>query len=80
MRKRDYRDGNGTFAATFLKCNRHEKSGGDLVFVDEACCMGLPPNCDGHEMIGIRDMQTGKKYAVHNRLLFQLNNEEIYWV
>jgi hypothetical protein len=79
IRKRDYRDGNGTFHIVFLTCNRDKQEGGELIELDEACHMGLPPTCKGHEMCGIKDMQTGKQYAVHNRLMFQLNHVDFYW-
>lgn len=75
-----YRDNKGSFKVAFLKCNRHKKTGGQWVILDNACSCGLPPNCNGHEMVGIRDMQSGKEYAVHNRLIFELNEQEIYWV
>jgi hypothetical protein len=76
----DYRDGNGSFKAVFMTCHREDKKGGELIELKNACGMGLPPKCAGHEMIGIRDMETGKPYAVHNRLLFTVNEQEIYWV
>lgn len=76
----DYRDGQGQFSILFLTCHRDKKSGGEWVHLDRACSMGLPPNSKGKEMRGIRDMDTGKKYAVHNRLMFKFNNEDIFWV
>lgn len=79
IRKKDYRDGNGTFKIGFLKCNRYEATGGELVILENACSMGLPPNCKPYAMVGIRCMDTGKPYAVHNYLIFQFNDQEIYW-
>lgn len=78
--KKDFRDGNGTFAVLFLTCNRDKKIGGEFIELTDACSCGLPPNCKGHEMRGIKDMLTGKKYAVHNRLIYQLNYKDAYWV
>lgn len=78
--KRDYRDGNGNFAITFMLLHRHKKTGGEILMLANACKCALPPNCKGHEMRGIKDMETGKPYPVHNRLMFQYNNQEIYWV
>ena len=80
IKSRDYRDGNGTFQVAFLKCNRTKKIGGEYVSLENACHCGLPPNCQDHEMIGIMDMDTGKKFAVHIRLLFDLNKQPIYWI
>lgn len=79
IKAQDYRDGNGTFQILFLKANREEKTGGQWVNLQKACAAGLPPNCKGHEMIGIKCMGTGKRYAVHIRLIFQLNKIDIYW-
>lgn len=79
--KKDYRDGNGVFSILFLTCNRTKKTGGELVEIKNACQCGLPSNYGNlNEMRGIMDMDTGKKTAVHNRLIFQINNEEVYWV
>lgn len=78
--KKDFRDGNGSFSIVFLTCNRDKKTGGEFIELIDACSCGLPPNCKGHEMRGIKDMHTGKKYAIHNRLIYQFNNMEIYWV
>jgi hypothetical protein len=80
IRQHDYRDGNGSFGVVFLTCNRTDRTGGELIELTEACGCGLPPTCKDHDMIGIKDMQTGKPYAVHNKLLFQINKQEIYWV
>jgi hypothetical protein len=80
IRKHDYRDGRGEFSIVFMTCNRDKRDGGELIKLTRACMMGLPPNCKGHEMVGIKCMETGKKYAVHNRLIFQLNEQEIFWV
>lgn len=80
IRERDYRDGKGSFSATFMLCHRHKQTGGELIELTNACCCGLPPNCNGHEMVGIKDMETGKPYPVHNRLLFVIEGKEVYWV
>lgn len=78
--KMDFRDGNGNFSIVFLTCNRDKKTGGELIRLENANSCGLPPNCKGHEMRGIKDNETEKRYAVHNRLIFQFNNEEIFWI
>lgn len=78
--KRDYRDGNGAFKIGFMLADRTKKTGGDLIFLDNACKCALPPNCKGHEMRGIKDMDTGKPYPVHNRLMFTYNNLDLYWI
>lgn len=80
IKKRDYRDGNGNFSAAFMLCNRHKQTGGEILVLENACACPIPPTCNGHAMVGIKDMETGKPYAVHNYLLFQLNGQEIYWV
>lgn len=77
---KDYRDGNGSFDITFLTTDRTRKTGGEFVSLKGAQKCGLPPNCKGHEMRGIKCNETGKKYAVHNRLIFTLDHHEIYWV
>jgi len=81
IRKHDFRDGYGSFSIDFMKCNRDKGTGGELISLDKACSCGLPPTCKNvHEMCGIKDMETGKKYAVHNRLMFTVNGQPIYWV
>jgi len=80
IRHKDFRDNNGHFQVMFLTCNRTEQTGGELIDLPEASGCGIPPNCKDHEMIGIRCNQTGKRYAVHNRLIFQLNNQDIFWI
>lgn len=77
---KDYRDGNGNFAIAFVTCDRTKKTGGEIIELINACAAGLPPNCKGHEMRGIKDMDSGKPYAVHNRLIFTVNKQEVYWV
>ena len=77
---RDYRDGNGTFSIQFMTCHRTKKEGGEILSFNSACKCGLPPSCKGQEMRGIKDMETGKPYAIHNRLIFTINGKEIYWV
>jgi len=78
--KKDFRDGNGNFSIVFLTANRDKRTGGELIHLQNANRCGLPPTCKGHEMRGIKDNVTEKKYAVHNRLIFQLNNEDIFWI
>ena len=80
IREKDYRDGKGSFSLTFGTANRDEATGGELINLKKACGCGLPKNCKGHEMIGIKCMETGKPYAVHNRLIFEFNDQEIIWV
>lgn len=78
--RKDFRDGHGDFSILFLTCNRDKKIGGEFIRLEKACSCGLPPNCKGHEMRGVKDMITGKKYAVHNRLIYEFDNKVIYWV
>ena len=80
MKQKDFRDNNGNFSVLFLTCNRDKKMGGNWIKIPNACRCGLPPHCKEHEMIGVKDMDTGKKYAIHNRLIFEFNNQPIYWV
>ena len=77
--KMDYRDGNGTFSISFLTCDRTKKTGGEIITLEKACGMGLPPNCKLYAMRGIKCMETGKPYAVHNYLIFSFNGQQIYW-
>jgi hypothetical protein len=76
----DYRDGNGSFSIVFLTADRNRKTGGEFIVLKDANKCGIPSGCKDHEMRGIRCNDTGKKYAVHNRLMFQFNNEDIYWI
>lgn len=80
MKTKDYRDGGKTFSIKFMTCNREKKTGGDIIELKTAHQCGLPPNCKGHEMRGIKDMETGKPYAVHNRLMLEYDGQEIYWI
>lgn len=77
---KDYRDGNGSFCILFMTLDVNRNTGGEMIELTNACKCGLPPNCKGHDMRGIKDMETGKPYAVHNRLIFQYNKQNIYWV
>ena len=73
------KDGNGTFAVQFMTLDANRGTGGELISIENACGCGLPPSCKGHEMRGIMDLDTHKPYAVHNRLMFQINHLPIYW-
>src|SRR3546814_10511171 len=77
--EKDHRDGKGSFRILFLTCHRDKRKGGEWISLPRACSMGLPPNSKGKEMRGILCMETGHKYAVHNRLIFQFNSQDIYW-
>lgn len=76
----DYRDGTGPFSITFMTCDRNRKTGGEIIVLESANKCGVPDSCKDREMRGIKCNQTGKRYAVHNRLMFTFNNENIYWV
>lgn len=80
MNKKDYRDNNGTFAIRFLTCNRAKEKGGELIYLEAAYQCGLPPNCKGLEMRGVKCALTGKPYAVHNRLIFEYDDEDVFWI
>lgn len=77
---RDYRDSNGTFSIQFMTCHRAKREGGQIITIEKAAKCGLPPNCKGHAMRGIKDSDTGKKTAVHNNLIFTLNGMEVFWI
>jgi len=78
--KMDFRDTRESFSIVFLKCNRDKRTGGELVHLTSANKCGVPPNCEKHEIRGIKCNETGKRYAVHDRLIFQFNDEVIYWI
>ncbi len=78
--RKGQKDGNGNFAVVFMTLDSSRDLGGDLIKLKNAVGCGLPPNCKGHEMRGIKDLDTGKDYPVHNRLIFEFNNQKIYWV
>lgn len=77
--RKDHRDGNGTFSITFMTCHVTKTTGGEFISLEKAGKTGLPPNCKNHEMRSIIDLQTHKKYAVHNRLIFKYNEQEVIW-
>ena len=80
IRRHDYRDGNGAFKAQFMLCDRTKKEGGEILTIENACGCGIPPTCKAYYMVGIKDMDNGKKYAVHVPLLFTLDGKEVFWV
>lgn len=80
IRAHDYRDGRGTVKVQFMTCHRAKKKGGEIITIENACGCGLPPYCKPYYMVGIKDMDTGKPYAVHVPLIFTVNQKEIYWV
>lgn len=80
IKTKDYRDTSETFAMKFVTCHRDKRTGGEIISLQKANSAGLPPNCKGHEMRGLRDTETGKHYAVHNRLIIEYNGQETYWV
>jgi len=80
IKSKDFRDRKGDFSAVFLSADRTRNTGGDLVCLEHACGCGLPRSCQDQEMIGIMDMDTGRRYPVHTRLIFQIDKQEIYWV
>ncbi|MBC7416642.1 MAG: hypothetical protein H7325_00620, partial [Pedobacter sp.] len=77
--KKDYRDGNGCFSILFMTLDTNRNTGGELIELRNAAKCALPPNCKAHEMRGIKDLDTGKPYPVHNRLIFKFDNKPIYW-
>lgn len=78
--KKDFRDNNGTFQLTFMTCDTHRNTGGEIISIAKACKCGLPPNCKNQEMRGIKNMDTAKPYAVHNALIFKINQQNIFWI
>ena len=80
IKQHDYRDGKGTFAIQFMTCDRTKKEGGEILTIEKACGCGVPPYCKPYYMRGIKDMDTGKKYAVHVPLIFTLDGKDIFWI
>lgn len=68
-----------SFSITFMTCNRETKKGGQIITIARAQKTGLK-NAPGNKfLIGIYCHDTGKRYPVHERLIFKLNGQEIYW-
>ena len=67
------------FSLKFMKINRSLKKGGDFVYLERAIKCGLTYSCNKNDMRGIKDLDTGKTTAVHNRLIFEFNNEKVFW-
>lgn len=78
--RKGYRDQNGSFSITFMTCDVNRHKGGEMISLSNACGCGLPPDSQGQEKRGIKDMDTGRPYVVHNRLIFEYNGKPIYWV
>lgn len=68
-----------TFSIEYLDCDRDKKTGGNLIQIARAQKHGLK-NLAGYKyMIGIYDHETGRRKAVHERLIFKINGQEVYW-
>lgn len=67
------------FSIAFLKCDRNKKTGGELVTIARAQKHGLKAFHGYKRMIGIFDHDTGRRAAVHERLIFKFNGQEVYW-
>lgn len=63
-----------------ISANREKKVAGTLLRFDKAAKCGLPYSCKDNEMIGVIDLETRKKTAIHWRLLLSINNQEVFWV
>ncbi|MBC8053746.1 MAG: hypothetical protein H7Y13_11845 [Sphingobacteriaceae bacterium] len=68
-----------TFSIEFGTCNRDKKSGGDILNIAKAQKHGLKAQSGYKYMLGIYDHETGRRIAVHERLIFKINGQEIYW-
>lgn len=68
-----------SFAITFLNCHRTKKTGGEMITIIQAQKHGLK-NAPGYRhMVGILDVNFGKRMAVHERLIFKFNGQEVFW-
>ena len=67
------------FALTFLHCNRDKKTGGEMVTIIKAQKHGLKNKPGYRYMVGIFDHNSGKRMAVHERLIFKFNGQEVFW-
>lgn len=66
-------------AITFLSCNRDKKTGGEMITIASAQKHGLRNHPGYRHMFGIYDLTTGKRHAVHERLTFKINGQEVFW-
>lgn len=76
----DFRDTRESFSIEFMLLNRDKKTGGEMRHLHSANKCGVPPNCEKHRIRGIIDNETGKRYPVHDHLIFRFNDEDIYWI
>lgn len=67
-----------TFSITFLKCNRDKKTGGELISLVKAQKHGLKAQPGYKYMVGIYDPETGRRMAVHEKLIFKFNGQEVF--
>ncbi|HEY0056278.1 MAG TPA: hypothetical protein VGB63_13055 [Pedobacter sp.] len=68
-----------TVSIEFGTCNRDKKSGGEIFKLARAQKHGLRNHPGYKYMVGIYDHETGRHIAVHERLIFKINGQEIYW-
>jgi hypothetical protein len=75
----DHERSDKTFSLVYDECDLKRQTGGKRVRVEHAKKCGLPYHCADHEMRGIIDQDSGKRTAVHLRLVFVFNNKVVYW-
>lgn len=75
----DHERSDKTFSLVYDECDLKRNTGGKRVELSKAKKCGLPFHCADHEMRGIIDEESGKKTAVHLRLIFQFNGKQVYW-
>ena len=79
MRNSEFGKSKKSFAITFLNCNRDKKTGGDLITIINAQKHGLKNTSGYRHLVGIYDHASGKRMAVHERLIFKFNGQEVFW-
>lgn len=79
MDEADHEKGKATFHIKYYDCNRTKGTGGRLIEVAQAKKCGLPYHCNDHEMRGLQNLESGKKTAVHLRLIEEFNGLKVYW-
>jgi type 1 fimbria pilin len=79
MRNAELGKSQKSFAISFLNCNRDKKTGGEMVTIIQAQKHGLKNTPGYRHMVGIYDHNSGKRMAVHERLIFKFNGQEVFW-
>lgn len=79
MDRAEYGKSKESFAISFLSCNRDKKTGGEMVTIINAQKHGLKQRPGYRYMVGIYDLNSNRHNAAHERLIFKINGQEVFW-